>query len=145
MGYTRISGSGVAAKEWHITLLSIKEGSQQDDDNPGTSYVEMNSRFRQTIDFSKIPANQIRIMGKSQGNEGGTPKGIEAYDSTNTQALCEHTWGGNGVEDVDSSWTALPSSLIGSATPIVIQIRVKGSSATEDMDTFSLFLMLRRA
>lgn len=149
MGYTRTSRSGVqaedVAREWHIPLISIKEGSQQEDDNVGTSYVEMNSRFRQTIDFSKIPANQIRLMGKSQGNEAGTPKGIELYDSTNAQQLCEHTWGGSGVEDLDSGWTALPSSLIGSATPIVIHVRVKASSVTEDLDTFALFLMLRRA
>lgn len=137
-------GSGSAdlikpAQSWNLfsTYRNIADA------NTGTSYKEPTTSLRVKIDFSKIPADQIRLNFTAIGDEAGNGKGIEIYDVTNTQQLCEKTWNGaaNQVCEV-TSWTSLPSNVVGSE--VILTIRVKGSSVTEDMTVYTVVMQARR-
>ena len=108
--------------------------------NPGVAYVEFNlcNRFRARIDFSTIQVNRVRATVTAQGNEAGAGKGIEIYNNTGAAQLCEVTWAG-----VDPQFS-LPGNWVASTinADSELWIRVKGSSATEDIDLFMVSLEL---
>lgn len=123
-----------------LHLINMDEGEAWTESNPDTAYVEMNSRLRFILDYGRLLENQIRIVGRADGNEAGTPKGVEIYDNTNSVQLCEHTWAGNMLENIDSGWQDLPF-YSGEAK---IHVRVKGSSATEDLNFYGLYVQFRK-
>ena len=98
--------------------------------NPNTSYVEVDTKLRTKVDFSKFTAKNARVIISGIGNE--TPcagKGIEIYNVTDGAAICEVTWDGNAQQNaLTGSWIACVLS-----AEKEITIRVKGCSATEDI------------
>jgi len=97
----------------------------------GTTYVESRPRTRNKIDFSKIRVIAMRIVVGASGDEAGAGKGIEIYDFTGSQQLCEVIWNGTGYQDgLAGSWTSVNIPTVDSS----VGIRFKGSSATEDIN-----------
>ncbi len=107
--------------------------------NPNTSYVEVNAKLRTKIDFSKFTAKNARVIISGIGNE--TPcagKGIEIYNVTDGAQICEVTWDGNAQQNaLAGSWAACVLT-----AEKVITIRVKGCSATEDINIDRVELQL---
>lgn len=119
--------------------LSKKGSSKYTYTNPNTSYTETYQKVRTKFDFSKINVVCMRIVVTAQGNEAGAGKGIEIYDVTGTQSLCEVTWDGNAAQQgLAGAWTNTNIPTVDS----VITIRVKGSSATEDIDLYQAELQI---
>jgi len=138
MVYVR-TGAGDRAEEWSVEMLHFPATPIEHADL-GTSYSERVTSYRRVVDFSKIPANQIRLYFYGKSNESGGD--VEVYDVTNSQQLCEIENLANSDAWADSGWTDLPSSVPG--TEITVTLRHKGSSGTEDIDCHRAYLKLRR-
>lgn len=96
---------------------------------PDTAYVELSALYRTNIDFSKLAVKQARVIISGIGNEVTAGKGIEIYNSTDAAAICEATWDGNAQQNgLAGTWT---DCNLRAAKDI--QVRVKGSSGTEDI------------
>ncbi len=105
---------------------------------PGTSYVEFSALYRTNLDFTKISVKQARVIVSAIGNEAGAGKGIEVYDSSTPGGICAVTWDGNTQQNgLAGAWTNCNRR---AATDI--QVRIKASSATEDMTVDKVELQL---
>jgi len=72
------------------------------------------------------------------GNEATAGKGIEIYNGTDAATICEVTWDGSTQQNaLAGSWTTC-----GLRAAKDIQVRVKGSSATEDITVDKVELQL---
>ena len=106
----------------------------------GVAYAESLPAHRTALDCSKINFVACRMVLNVQGNEAGAGKGIQAYDSTNAQALCEKTWDGAAVQRaIVGAWTK-PATI--PTTDITIQVREKASSVTEDLTIYKAELQV---
>lgn len=103
---------------------------------PGVAYVEFDADYRTNIDFSTFHAVRARLVVTAQGDEAGADKGIEIYDSTGTAQICEVEWTGNALQNAlaGSFATTVPTVASG------IQIRVKGSTGTENITVYAVDL-----
>jgi len=114
-----------------FTVALAVDVSVISENNPGVAYVEIDTNLRNKIDFSKIDVLAMRVVITAQGNNAAAGKGIEIYDVTGTQALCEVIWDGTAWQyGLAGSWTNTNIPTVDS----VITARVKGAVATEDFD-----------
>ncbi|KKM66933.1 hypothetical protein LCGC14_1476230 [marine sediment metagenome] len=118
------------------------------DANPGTTYVDFNNGFGQpaahantSIDFSVLRPTFARVIIGGSGNEAGSDKGILIADSSDNE-LCRVEWDGSATKiGLAGDWKALaPDAFI---ADILTKIRVKGSSATEDITIRRVELQIR--
>jgi len=109
--------------------------------NPGVAYTEADATARTKIPFDKITALYARIVGKAQGNEAGASKGLEIYDNTGTQQICEHEWDGNALTDIRGAWTDITGLSLSADSEIYL--RVKGATGTEDITIYKAEFQLR--
>lgn len=106
--------------------------------DPGTAYAELSPLYRTNIDFSRLSVKQARVVVSAVGNEAGAGKGIQIYNSSDAAAICEVTWDGTAQQNgLAGSWTTC-STRAGKD----IQVRVKGSSGTEDVTVDKVELQL---
>jgi len=106
--------------------------------NPGVAYAEWDANLRTKIDFSHIKAVNARVVVTAVGNEAGSGKGIEVYDVTGTASICEVTWNGAAAQQgLAGSWTSVTKT-----ADSVLTVRVKGSSATEDITVYVVELQV---
>ncbi|MBA7709342.1 hypothetical protein ES703_118257 [subsurface metagenome] len=121
-------------KTLSYTLLSTQVVSSA----PGTAYIELSALYRTNIDFSRLAVKRARVIVSAIGNEAGAGKGIEIYNSSDAAAICAATWDGSAQQNgLAGSWTVC--SLRAAKD---IQVRVKGSSATEDITVDRVELQL---
>lgn len=137
------SDANVAATKlqtvWIAPLLESEGGAAIAD--PGTAYAEAGvlARCRGKIDFSLLKVSSARVVVSGIGNEAGAGKGVEIYNVTDAVSVCVVTWDGNAQQDaLAGSWTAFTP-----AAEKVLAVRVKGSSATEDITLQSVTLQLK--
>jgi len=109
-------------------------------ENPGTEYVEIasyNLRTKLTkLDFLKLNPVMSRVIVTASGNEKEW-KGVDIYDVSREIQLCEKVWSGTGTQrTLAGAWTLFPLTTY--RTDDVIAIRVKGSSATEDITLYAV-------
>lgn len=126
----------VIAHKFVVRLFEETAGELFSD--PGVAYAEFSANIRAKIDFSKIQAFESRIVVTAQGNEVNDPttKGIEIYNQTGGAQLCQVEWLGNALQQaLAGSWTATTIS-----ADSELRIRVKGSSATEDITIYAVDL-----
>lgn len=98
---------------------------------PGVAYAESHTEVRTKIDFAKIKATNFRVVLSGTGDGAGNNKGVEVYDVTGTQQLCEVEWDGAAQQDGETgSWTSTNIPTVDS----IVTLRVKGSAAPEDID-----------
>ena len=108
--------------------------------NPGTAYVEASSNLRASVPFGVDAPGYVRIVvAQASGNEAGSSKGLQVWNVTDSAAVCEVTWNGTGAADRAGAWTATAL-----AADKMVTLRVKGSSATEDMTFGAVHLEWRR-
>jgi len=120
-----------------ITLLA--QTSPLTKNNPGLAYVEVNDRCRTKVDFAKLNVVGMRVVICASGNEAGAGKGIEVYDLTGAQGLCEILWDGAGVQyGVAGAWTYSPIPTVDSQ----LTARCKGSSVDEDISVMKVVLQI---
>jgi len=137
------SDANVAATKlqtvWTTPLLENEGGATLVD--PGTAYAEAGvlARCRAKIDFSLLKVSSVRVVVSGIGNEAGAGKGVEIYNVTDGASVCVVTWDGNAQQDgLAGSWTAFTPT-----AEKVLAVRVKGSSATEDITLHSVTLQLK--
>ncbi len=97
----------------------------------GTTYAEggKGALMRTKVDFSKFLGARARILVGGCGNEAGAGKGVEIYNLTDGVQICEATWDGTSVQSaLTSAWVTLTLN-----REIILTVRVKGASATEDI------------
>ncbi|MBU1066977.1 hypothetical protein KKE60_04290 [Patescibacteria group bacterium] len=105
---------------------------------PGVAYVEFDQSLRTSIDFSAIRGTRARVLITAQGNEAGAGKGIEIFDSGGAAQLCEVIWNGAAIAlNAPGAWTAFSLNL-----DTGFQVRVKGSSATENITVYTVDLQI---
>jgi hypothetical protein len=108
---------------------------------PGVAYVEATNKARTLLDFSRVEAVYMRIITIAQGDEAGADKGMEIYDLAHTQQLCEVEWTGNALSYAAGLWIDVTALALADDT--IISLRVKGSSATEDITIYKAAMQLR--
>jgi len=123
-----------------VVLFSNKAGETFTD--PGTSYVEWTTggktTLRTTIDFTQLKPKFVKVLVVAEGNESGSGKGIEIYDPANSQSIVAVTWGGTALQcPAGSGWGSFTSEL-----SRLLTVRVKGSSATEDITIYRVELQI---
>lgn len=113
--------------------------------NPGVAYVELdgvNYATNTNIPFDKLPAGrmQVRIVAGVLNNEAGNGKGVQI--NTAGGALCEVVWNGGAGAAARriGAWTDVPYT-----TDLEISIKVKASSATEDLTLYYVVLEIAYA
>lgn len=108
--------------------------------DPGTAYVGVtNSAFYQeNVDNSARKYRFARIVARVTGNEAGATKGIAVFRGA-TQ-VCDVTWSGTAATSVVGAWVAFVDTNNGDQA---YSIRVKGSSATEDITVNRCSLQLK--
>lgn len=105
--------------------------------NPGTTYTQWSTALQRPIDLTDV--TDARIIVAAQGNEAGSGKGIEIHNDTDGSSLCEYTWNGSARQNGKAgSWTSV--SLSGEK---VLEPYFKGSSATEDITFWAIYLQVR--
>jgi len=106
-------------------------------ENPGTEYVEIASyNLRTKLDFLKLNPVMSRVIVTASGNESGW-KGVDIYDVSREIQICEKLWSGTGTQrTLTGAWTPFPLTTY--REDDVIAIRVKGSSATEDITLYAV-------
>ncbi|MBA7644657.1 hypothetical protein ES703_52401 [subsurface metagenome] len=109
--------------------------------DPDTAYTELSALYRTNLDFSKLGIKEARIIVSGIGNEATAGKGIQIWNSTDGAEICKAEW------DADSQQNALAGSwaTVSLRKAVDVQIRVKGSSATEDVTVDKVELQLRAA
>lgn len=106
---------------------------------PGTTYVERSSALRQQVNFASPQGLEGRVMVEGWGTGSGSNKGV-AITTSSGVVICEVLWSGS-TEGLK----------VGSFTPITlavdqaVQLRCKGSSATEALVLASVVFDLRYA
>jgi hypothetical protein len=107
---------------------------------PDTSYTEDAgfTMYRTGVDFRYMDAALARVIVSGIGDEAGNGKGVEIYDTTNAASIAAVTWDGNAQQNaVVGAWTTCTT-----ITDVVLAVRVKGSSATEDITLNKVVLQL---
>lgn len=94
---------------------------------PGVAYVEVTSGLRQTINFAATISIEGRMQIYGFGTETGSGKGV-ALTQTDGTLICEVTWDSNGQAKRVGTYTAITLT-----TDTSVQVRAKGSSATESL------------
>lgn len=111
---------------------------------PGTAYTEAaplpNKRAR--VPFNKFNVLNSRVVVTAQGNEVGSGKGVEIWNQTGSAQLCQVTWSGNALQQ---ALTAAWSNAHRPTADSELRIRVKGSSATENLTIYAVDLELEIA
>jgi hypothetical protein len=121
-----------------FSVSLLKNSTGETHSNPNTAYAEYDANLRTKVDFAKFDVIAMRVVVSASGNEDNDPtvKGIEIYDVTGTQALCDVEWldAADPLQGGAGSWTTtnLPTA------DSVITIRTKGSSATEDITYYQV-------
>jgi len=105
--------------------------------NVGTSWKWIPYQYV-PIDFTEIEAARIGIIARVRGNEAGT-KGIRIYNLTDAKEIASTTWSGT-AETVVSAFADI--TLTGVK---MIGVQWYGSSATEDIELETLWLVIKRA
>jgi hypothetical protein len=128
------AGSAVAAWPFHADstspLLALA---------PGTAYVELSALVRQQVNFASTHQLEARVLVQGYGTGTGNAKGVAITQSDGT-VIAEVTW--NGTAAGLKVGTFIPVSL---TTDQEVQLRVKGSSATEAVILASVVFDLRYA
>jgi len=109
--------------------------------DPGVAYVGLGVYGAWgRLEFDEF--THYRIIAYAEGNEPGSGKGLKVRASiagVDTD-LAEVTWDGAGMGWRDSGWSAVSVAGVGN-----IELLVKGSSATEDIDVDILTVLCKRA
>ncbi|MBA7606694.1 hypothetical protein ES703_13844 [subsurface metagenome] len=109
--------------------------------DPDTAYTELSALYRTNLDFSKLGIKEARIIVSGIGNEGTAGKGIQIWNSTDSAEICKVEWNGDTQQNaLASSWAT-----VSLRKAVDVQIRVKASSATEDITVDKVELQLRAA
>lgn len=104
---------------------------------PGLAYVEIEIDSRTRIDFSKFDVTNFRVIICAVGNNAGAGKGIEVWDATTGQQLCEVIWNGAANQrGLAGSWSKTNIPTVDS----LIQSRIKGAAVGESFNVFSVDL-----
>jgi hypothetical protein len=106
---------------------------------PGTTYVELSPLLRQQVNFASGQQLEARVLVEGWGTASGTQKGVAMTTSTGT-VIAEVRW--DGVTSGLKVGSFVPSTLKADQP---VQLRVKGSSATEALVLSSVVLDLRYA
>ena len=93
---------------------------------PGTTYAELDQAYRQPLDFANLTSPQARVLVRGWGTESGSNKGVALHDGTNV--LAEVEWNGSAENTYTGDFTAITLT-----TDTTVQLRTKGSSATESL------------
>lgn len=119
---------------------------------PGTTYVHFLVASQpiaiDRIDWTALPAAPTHILFRALcvGNEAGAGKGLKVYNHDKAQDLAEILWDGSaaGYRQPTTGWVSLAGkNLSGSAD--LLEIYVKGSSATENITMYNFQVWLKRA
>jgi hypothetical protein len=105
----------------------------------GTTYVEIASMLRQLINFASPQSLEARLLVEGWGTESGNGKGVAVTQSDGT-VIAQVVWNGQGAGLQTGAFTAVTLD-----TDTTVQVRVKGSSATESVLVQSLVLDMRYA
>jgi len=115
-------------------LVFLRDLAGQTKINPGTTYVEWDSKLRARIDLAARPRYRVRLIVTAQGNEGGAGKGIQLYNVTDAAPIVDGTWDGTALQVAKaSSWVLFDVS-----GEIVFAVHVKGSRGTEDITAYMI-------
>ena len=132
----------------HFTMLSM-HNHVFTDAAPGTTYVTFDSgsglpgvHTNFDVDFRLFTADYARVISSGIGDEGGNGKGIRITDDTDFNTLCEVEWNGSSFQTaVPGLWSPLAPTLWNEKKELLI--RVKGSSATEDISIRRVDVQIR--
>lgn len=91
----------------------------------GTSYVELGTQYRQQVDLTDLTSPEARMLIAGFGTESGSTKGVAMTKDDGT-VLAEVTWDGQSEALYSGNFTTITET-----TDQQVQIRTKGSSATE--------------
>jgi len=110
-------------------------------EDPGTTPVEIASyNLRTCLDWAKLVPKKCRVIATASGNELGW-KAVEIYDVSRETFICDVEWGGTGINrTLRGLWYDFP--LKNYRDDDVITIRVRGSSATEDITLYVVDLQI---
>jgi len=112
---------------WRVSLLGPSGGALQVSLAPGTSYVEVSSQYRQSLDLSSLTSTQGRILVAGYGTGSGSGKGVAMTDSSGA-VLAEVTWDGNSESIFTGTFTDISET-----TDQQVQLRAKGADANESL------------
>lgn len=120
----------------HITFLA-QAGVELLALQPGTTYVELSEFLRAQVNFASPQGIEARVIVQGRGTEAGTGKGVAITQSDGT-VIAEVTW-----DDVTDGLQLGEFTTVDLDEDQVVQIRVKGSTATESLLLRGIVLDLR--
>ena len=94
---------------------------------PGTTYIEPSLMWRQQVNFAAPTSLQGRMKVSGFGTESGSGKGVALTDDAGA-VICEVTWDGTDEQTRIGDFTEVTITV-----DTLSQLRVKGSSATENV------------
>jgi len=121
----------------YVALAFIYTGTEITKVDPGVTYVVLGT-YASWARLECDEFTQYRIIAYAGGNETGLGKGLKVR--TAAVDLAEVTWDGAGKAWRDSGWSAVSVTGIQN-----IELLVKGSSATEDIEVYILTVLCKRA
>lgn len=108
--------------------------------NPGMVYVAVAAFLHHMYSFPFVREqwSEARITARVSKNEAGQA-GICIYNISDAAVLCEALWNGAGAAIVVGDWTEIVTMDFDKT----LELRVRGSSGTEDMTIYNAWLQLR--
>lgn len=113
--------------------------------NPNTTYNAMAGtvlpKAKTKVDFSQLENSlTARVVVTASGNTAGASRGIAIYETTGGTLICEVLWTATGTIQyaLAGSWTGISLS-----ADTVLEIRIKGASAIDDLTIYRVEVQIR--